>query len=287
MHKVLEFMGKDHDRLDKINLWLVEKYKTERKSLGRKPETINKELGVLRRMFNLAMEWKRIRSNPIEGIKLMKVTQTIYRTLKDSEVMKLCKSASPHFKPIILFAFFTGMRRGEIANLKWENLDLDHRYIHVKETKNDEERHIPVCDPLYDILIELKDQATSEYVFTTQKGEPYKSPSAWKRAWATALRKSGIPHCRFHDLRHTFTSNLIVDEKEDFATVMALTGHKDISMLKRYSHTKEEAKKMAINKLGNRLKEDTLDTYMDTNTQDQHNPDSSIIDLTPRNHGII
>ena len=58
-----------------------------------------------------------------------------------------------------------------------------------------------------------------------------------------------IPVVRFHDLRHTFVSNLIVGEKEDFATVIALSGHKDISMLKRYSHTQEEAKKNAIAKL--------------------------------------
>jgi len=60
------------------------------------------------------------------------------------------------------------------------------------------------------------------------------------------MKKSGIEKCRFHDLRHTFVSNLIVGEKEDFATVMALSGHKDISMLKRYSHTQEQAKRAAI-----------------------------------------
>ena len=63
------------------------------------------------------------------------------------------------------------------------------------------------------------------------------------------LKTSGIEKCRFHDLRHTFVSNLIVNHKEDFATVMALSGHKDIAMLRRYSHTREEAKKNAINKL--------------------------------------
>jgi len=81
--------------------------------------------------------------------------------------------------------------------------------------------------------------------------------TSWKRTWSTALKNPGIDKCRFHDLRHTFVSNLIVNEKEDFATVMALSGHKDISMLKRYSHTQEEAKKEAIKKLDNRL-----DTFM-------------------------
>ena len=87
----------------------------------------------------------------------------------------------------------------------------------------------------------------------TQERKPYKHHSVWRKAWSTSLKKSGIDHCRFHDLRHTFVSNLIVNHKEDFATVMALSGHRDISMLKRYSHTREEAKRGAINKLNNPL----------------------------------
>jgi integrase len=65
-------------------------------------------------------------------------------------------------------------------------------------------------------------------------------------------------------MRHTFVSTLIVDEKEDNATVMAISGHKDMRMLQRYSHTWEEAKKSAIYKPGNRLKSAAIDTYSDT-----------------------
>lgn len=73
-----------------------------------------------------------------------------------------------------------------------------------------------------------------------------------------------IGKCRFHDLRHSFRSNLIVGEKEDFVTVMELTGHKDMRMLKRYSHTRESAKRSAIDKLGNRLNLIVMDTPLDT-----------------------
>ncbi len=114
---------------------------------------------------------------------------------------------------------------------------------------------------------ELKETSKSDYVFTTHEGKPYTHITVWKRAWYNALRKSGIERCRFHDLRHTFVSNLIVKEKEDFATVMELSGHRDISMLKRYSHTREEAKKSAISKLGKHLNSPTMDTYLDTKDQ--------------------
>jgi len=73
-----------------------------------------------------------------------------------------------------------------------------------------------------------------------------------------------IGKCRFHDLRHAFCSNLIVGEKEDFETVMSVSGHKDLRMLKRYSHTREEAKKAAIQKLGNRLESASLREVVDT-----------------------
>jgi integrase len=125
------------------------------------------------------------------------------------------------------------MRRGEIARLKWKNVDLEDGFIHVIETKNNESRSIPIARLLLDTLRELKSKAKTEFVFTTHEGNPYTHHSLWKRAWGTALRRSGIGNVRFHDLRHTFVSNLIVREKEDFRTVMELSGHKDTSMLKR------------------------------------------------------
>ncbi len=235
-----------------LSLWEVEKYKSARKKQGRMPETINKELGALRRMFNLARQRAlslRIGKNPIEGIKLVKVPKNKPRTYQTWEFRALYEAASHHFKPILLCAYMTGMRRSEISRLKWKDVDFEDGTIYVAETKNDEPRIIPMSQALLNTLVNIKDTAASEFVFTTPEGKPYTSLSAWKRAWSTALKKSGIEKGRFHDLRHTFVSNLIVNEKEDFATVMALSGHKDISMLKRYSHTQDEAKKNAISKL--------------------------------------
>jgi len=274
------FKGK---KIKNLNLWHVEKYKSERRNQDRKPETINKELGILRRMFNLAIEWKVISSNPIKGIKLLKVPKFKPRVLKEDEFINLYNVASSHFKPILLCAFSTGMRKGEIIKLNWENVDLKDRYIHITETKNNESRSIPISDILFDALIEIRNNTNSEYVFTTPDGKAYQSNTAWKRAWNTALKKSGVGKCRFHDLRHTFVSNLIVGEKEDFATVMELSGHKDIRMLKRYSHTREEAKKVAISKLGKRLKALTMDTPMDTNTENKEISQSNLINLTSHN----
>ncbi|MFI5324497.1 MAG: tyrosine-type recombinase/integrase, partial [Thermodesulfobacteriota bacterium] len=239
-----------------LSLWEVEKYKSERKKQGRKPETINKELGAIRRMFNLAVQGVlrvRIAKNPVHGLKLINVPKPKPRVLKDWEFQRLYGAASDHFKPILLCAYMTGMRRSEIAKLKWKDVDLEDGYIHVVEAKNGESRSIPIGESLLSTLSDLSRDAVNEFVFTGPDSTPYTSLTSWKRTWCTALRKSGIEKCRFHDLRHTFVSNLIVGEKEDYATVMGLSGHKDIRMLLRYSHTREEAKKAAIDKLGNRL----------------------------------
>ncbi|GBD38340.1 Putative defective protein IntQ [bacterium HR37] len=167
---LLSFFGGKY--VGELNLWLVEKYKARRKAQGRKPETINKELGVLRRMFNLALERKLITKNPIQGIKLVKVQKYLPRVLTEEEFKRLYQSASPHFKPILLCAYLTGMRRGEIAKLKWSDVDFERGYIYVKESKNNESRAIPLAKPLMDTLIELREKTTCEYVFTTHEGKP-------------------------------------------------------------------------------------------------------------------
>jgi len=203
-------------------------------------------------MFNLAAEWKLINKNPIQGLKLIKVGKREYRVLKDWEFQKLYNSASEHFKPVLLTAYLTGMRKSEIQKLRWQDIDLKEKNIYVRNTKNLEDRTIPINESLLNVLIELNEASVSDYVFT-YNDHPYLSDSAWYKTWRTTLNKSEIDKCRLHDLRHTFVSNLIVNHKEDFATVMALSGHRDISMLKRYSHTREEAKRGAINKLNNPL----------------------------------
>ncbi len=258
------FKGKNSNT---VTLWHTEQYKSKRKAKGRMPSTINKELGVLRLMYNVAvsgkLKWK-LNKNPIQGIKLLKIPNKKNRVLKDWEFQKLYAACSVQLKLIVLCAYSTGMRRSEISNLKWDNVDLRTKYINLEETKNNESRSIPINKILFEHLVKRQDDSTSEYVFTRPDGQPYSARTSWRYLWLKALKESGIAKLRFHDLRHTFISNLIVDEKEDFATVMSLSGHKDIRMLKHYSHTHEDAKKTAVEKLAERIKLSTMDTYLDT-----------------------
>ncbi len=251
--------------LHQITNWLIEKYKVRRqndisrygKSLAK--TTINRELACLKHIFTKAIEWDLISSNPAKKVKLFPDKSNRLKVVSKAEFHKLYQAASPHFKPILLCAYQTGARKGELTKLRWEDVDLEAGYIYIRESKNNESRPIPINNTLMDTLLKLKKDSNSEYVFTTHEGKPYTSDSAWKRSWMTALRKSGIDKCRFHDLRHSFAS-LLVMAGVDISTVQELMGHKDITMTKRYSHPTPQHKKQAVE----RLNIDVMDTYLDT-----------------------
>lgn len=230
-------------KLSDITPFLVEKYKSDRRKQV-KASTVNRELDVLRRMFSLAVAWGLITSNPVSQVKRFKVSNSNLRILSEEEFTRLYNSASSHLKPILLTAVHTGMRKGEILNLKWEDINLERGYILVRDSKNYESRAIPISQILKDELLKLKKQSTGEFVFT-YKGKPI---GAIKRAFSAALRRSGIRHCRFHDLRHTFATCLVM-EGTDIASVQELMGHKDIRMTKRYSHPTPEHKRNAVEKV--------------------------------------
>jgi integrase len=158
---------------------------------------------------------------------------------------------------------------------------LEAGYIYIRETKNNESRPIAINATLMDTLLKLKKDSSSEYVFTTHDGKPYTSNTAWERAWMTALRRSGIDRCRFHDLRHSFASRLVM-AGVDISTVQELMGHKDINMTKRYSHPTPQHKKQAVE----RLNFDVVDTYLDTKLNNEEGKASQVLEIIGAPGGI-
>jgi len=232
----------------KVSLWLIDKYKKHRREEGRKPRTINIELSALRLMYNKAIDWGLLSHNPIQGFKLLKEEVKEIRVIGKSEFKQLHDCANEYFKTLLLFAYLTGCRSSESRLLKWENVNLEEGQVLITKAKNYEERTVYLNSILKESMRTLKRSSKSEYVFT-YKDNPCFTKSTSRRSWNEALKKSGIKHCTFHDLRHTFVSNLIVNESVDFETVMSLSGHKSLSMLKRYTHTNRNAKKEAVQKL--------------------------------------
>jgi len=225
--------------LQQLNSWIIEKYKSERKEIVRQ-STVNRELDTLRNMLNKAVDWGMIESSPYK-VKHFRVNNTNLRIISDEEFDLLYESSSLDLKPILLSAVSTGMRLGELLSLKWNDINLNiDGFITVRDSKNYESRTIPINSTLLKTLSDLKKHSESEYVFEGRK--------TIRSVWIKALKTSGIAHCRFHDLRHTFASRLVMNGV-DLVTVAELMGHKDITMTKRYSHPTPEHKKHAVESL--------------------------------------
>ena len=99
------------------------------------PATLNRELACLKHMFNKAIEWEKMEYNPVRRVKLLREDNARLRYLTCDEIRRLYENCTEHLKSIVLTALHTGMRRGEILKLKWEDVDLDQKIVFVKNTK--------------------------------------------------------------------------------------------------------------------------------------------------------
>ncbi len=219
----------------------VENYKRKRKEQVA-TATVNREFACLRHIFTKAIEWDKLRENPAAKVKLFRIDNKRLRYLEREEMKKLIDACSEHLKPIIIVALFTGMRKSEILNLKWRDLDFSQKIIYLLDTKNGEKREVYMNDIVYSVLLGVKKHPDSGYVFCNKEGKPYGNV---RRSFATALRKTGIKDFKFHDLRHTFASQLTM-AGIDLKTVQELLGHKTLDMTLRYAHLSPDHKRVKV-----------------------------------------
>ena len=198
-----------------------------------KKATVNRELAFMKTMFNLAVEWGWLEENPTKCIKLLRGEEKRLRILNRDEIFRLIESASERLKPVLIAAVSTGMRKGEILNLKWKHVDLLGGFLRVENSKNGEARDVPIGSHLRDTLLELKkDGRPGDYVFSNKNGERVRCV---KEAFKQACRRAGISDFRFHDLRHTAAS-LLAAGVCDIITLQNILGHKTLAMTQRYAH---------------------------------------------------
>ena len=150
-------------------------------------------------------------------------------------------------RSILTVALNTGMRRGEILNLRWDHVDFDNRLIKVEKTKSGCIRYIPINAELLKTFKNLRvNDNKSESVFVNpETGKPFKDV---KRAFKGACRRAGISGFRLHDCRHTFGSRL-VEKGVDLITVKELLGHSTVKVTERYTHSSKDSKKRAVETL--------------------------------------
>jgi integrase len=200
----------------------------------------------------MAVDDELITTNPFTRVKLLHVPERTERILAKEEEDRLLEACnqvrSPFLRSSVLIALNTGMRKGEIYGLRWEQVYLADRYIHVQNGKtNESDRRIPMNEVVQELLSELWKRRHGDFVFHSprKKGEQFRDP---KVGFMKAVKLAKIPHIRFHDLRHTFATRL-VRSGVDIVTVEHLLGHSNVKLTSRYARSAADAKMEAVKRL--------------------------------------
>ncbi len=247
---------------------------------GNKPSTANRKMGTISGVFSRAVDWGYLESSPLDKVKALKVdakgrirylSQDETKALKNAldrreERMRTERTSAnqwrserklkllpdlhtvaftDHLKPMVVLTLNTGLRRGELFNLRWQDVNLQAKNITVaaEGSKTAESRHIPLNTAALAALKEWKKQGNGTgYTFPGQDGERMTDV---KTAWLELLKNAGIEDFRWHDLRHDFASRLVM-AGVPLNTVRELLGHSDIKMTLRYAHLAPESKAAAV-----------------------------------------
>ena len=190
--------------------------------------TANRHHNTLRAIFNRALEWEKYDGkNPAAKVKQFRVENSRTQFLENSDITRLLAACDAEIQPIVTLALLTGMRRGEIVNLRWEHIDLTNGAIHVLKTKSGEPREIPIAPKLRALLESIrKGDGGSVFGLSTR---------VINTRFSMALKLAGITNFRFHDLRHTFASHFVM-RTNDLPSTQKLLGHKSPRMTQRYAH---------------------------------------------------
>jgi integrase len=204
---------------------------------------------VIGHLFEVARrEWGIPVANPVKDIKAPAENKARDRRLQpelggqeseEARLLNACREArNPYLLPIVRLALETAMRQGELISLRWENVNLVRRTAHLPDTKNGEARTVPLSTIAVESLRSLPRNLNGQ-VFGGLTGQ------AVQQSFVRAVRRAGIEGLRFHDLRHEATSRLF-ERGLNIMEVASITGHKDLRMLRRYTHLRAEdlAKKL-------------------------------------------
>ncbi|HRZ05805.1 MAG TPA: site-specific integrase [Candidatus Competibacteraceae bacterium] len=271
--------------LEEITPWQVEKWKAKRAKEGIKTVTTNRLLAAFKATLSKAVEWNLITEHPLAKLKLKggadgnKVVRYLNLTeetaLRDAldkrekqlrqgresgnqwrrnrgyvEKVDLTEAAyAHHLKPMVLISLNTGIRQGELFALTWADVDFDRASltVHGDNAKSGKTRHIPLNHEALSVFTQWKVQELDRngLIFPSRTGVKIDNV---QKSWTTVLEMAGIKEFRWHDLRHTFASNLVM-RGVDLNTVRELMGHADIKMTLRYAHLAPEHKAKAVAQL--------------------------------------
>lgn len=190
--------------------------------------TANKKLTLLKSIFNKAKVYGYFYGdNPCNQVKKQIEVSQRRRYLSLDEIDRLLENSHPRLYPVVVCALMTGMRRGEIRNLSWENIDWERGIIHIRKAKSGRAREVPIASKLREVLAGLSGERV---------GSTFKLPDIMlTRFFARALRDAAITDFVFHDLRHTFASHFLM-RTHNLPALQSLLGHSTPLLTLRYAH---------------------------------------------------
>ncbi len=230
--------------------------------------TVNRDLALLRTMFNRGIEWRMCAKNPVRrGMIDTRAEQEAKKLvfLTPEEVQAYLEACMPWYLPVALTAVLTGMRSGEIRDLTWDRVDLRNRIIYLERTKGGRRREVRMPLELTNVLNKLESKKHGGHVFLNRHDKPYRD---FRTAHEWVMKRSGIQARRlrqfdsiadpgerrraikknrvtFHTLRHTF-GTLLAKDCRDLNLVKKAMGHANITTTERYAHVIEDAHREAI-----------------------------------------
>ena len=267
-------------RLDEITRELVDNWRSKRKKDGVSANTINRNVCVIRAVLSKALEWDVIKFHPLAGLKPLRVDKNKpIRMLNDQERIRLFDALAArddelrqkrirynewravrkynlypeltffgdHLTPMVLTAYHTGMRRGEILSLKWADIDFDRAQLIVRgeTSKTAQTRMIPLNDQLAEIFNNWRSQSEliSDYVFPGPDGGRMEK---LRNSWNSLRKRAGLEDFRFHDLRANFASRL-VNGGVSLPIAQRLLGHSSpVITMKFYAAVSDDSLRKAV-----------------------------------------
>ena len=270
--------------LSEINAWVIEKWRSEALKAGKAKATVNRDLAALKACLAKAIEWELLSVHPLAKVRPVRtdrLARVRYLTndeeqrlraalMRREDIMRQKRQTAnewrrvrheptlpdlkqgyvDHLQPMFLLAINTGLRRGELFQLQWPDVDLPNQVLTVRGriTKNGQTRHVPLNEEAEQAIERWRIRISETgRVFPGKGGQQL--TTIWT-SWHGVVKAAGISDFRWHDLRHHFASQLVM-VGVDLNTVRELLGHSDLEMTLRYAHLSPDHKAEAVGRLNN------------------------------------
>lgn len=209
--------------------------------------TANQYLKLMKAVYNRARRHGWVSSNPVSAVKLYTEHNARSRCLSAEEEARLLEKLPEWLHPLVTVAAHTGMRKGELLNLRWQDVDLATGTLHIPLDKAGTGRSVALNSVVREALLAVKRApgVKGPWVFSSPQGKRLHN---LERYWRPALREAKIPDFRFHDLRHTFASRLAMGGV-DLYTLQRAGGWKSQAMVQRYAHLSPDHLRAAVERL--------------------------------------